>query len=1118
MKKFTLITFLVLHATLLSAQLNPWFIGGKIWEWPNSWTNMSVSYPEGYDIVYDYNGDVLLMIYGNYLLGADGAVTPNTYPVSIGGSLIIDESSTQSTLFVPHPYDSNIYYLFSTPADMSGNTYYSKIDLSLNSGNGDVVLNEKNVLLFNGGSEKIAVTWNPSQTGIWVLLHETGNNNFRAYLIDSSGLNASSYQTTSIGSIIDTSNVAGARGEMTFSVSGTQVACALGNGSVEIFDFNITTGILSSPRILTDSDLYAPYGVAFSPMEDFLYTSDRNTGAVLQFNLDLPDSLIALSKVILFDPVTPMLNQQIGGCLELELHSLKIYQARYLKSRLGVINYPDSLGTSCDYDTTFIIGSNIANAGISGLGLPNTVPPVLFSTGDLIEPTVLEPCQSGLVELIKPYNYLADSIIWYLNYPSTDTAFIRMTYGDTLIFEYPEPGTYTIYADNYYNSNVFTNMGFVNITLTPELELGNDTSLCPGNSIEIDLSSLSSFYYYDTAVYHWHFSTQNGVFDAYDSIFTITEAGNYFIDIYSPFSYLNCPVSDSLIVTYSTDTLDLGSDLILPQISNYPLTAPVGYISYNWSTGETSNSINLSSSGSYWLNVLNQDGCLEQDTINIVELSNSLIISPTIEPITCHNDCDASITVMPSGGIPPYSLNWSTGDTLPSINGLCTGDYYLTITNNTFSLSCPWTIASSIGGATIMGSMLYGEIGDTIGAFFIDSLGNYICCGLTDIYNNAGAFHMFNLHEDDPSTPQKDGCSDLDIIYLKVFRFGDGTIENLTNVSLIYAAGFYFPTYFSGSCWITINDYLPSSNQYQCIKQYHIDNPPAINLSINYTDIECYNGSTDVIFTASGGYQPYIYMPSNMSYNAGQYLVSVIDSMYCMKTETLTIEQPDELILSATHSPIICNGDSTLVTFTATGGTPPYILPDNANYIAGTYSDLIASDVMNCMDSIDLIIEEPDEIVIDTLIAPASFVTANDGMIELTVSGGIPPYQFLWNTGDQTEDLMNLAFGYYWVELSDSIGCLRADTFLVPFIQLIRSNEDWNITIHPNPTTSVLYIDNLESNSTIGIFNLLGELILSKKIEGAKANINVSDFLPGYYIIKITGQLYATSKRFEVVR
>ncbi len=1126
MRQFLLIFTFTFLTFLLQAQSYQWFIGGKILSWTDTWTDgPQIWYPEGYDVMFDSNGILKLFIHDNHLMTDIWTQSPNTMNTSPGGSLIINESSTQATLFVPHPTNPDIYYLFSTPADMSGNTYYSKINLNLNMGLGDVDLNEKNILLFEGGTEKVAATFRANELGIWVLFHETGNNIFRAYLLDSAGLNINSYQSTSIGSIIDTNTVTAARGQMSFSFSGTQLACALENGSVEIFDFNKSTGILSYPRILNDSDLIAPYGVAFSPSEDIIYTSDRNTGAVLQFNIDMPDSLIVSSKVILNNPISPVLNQSTGGCLQMRIDG-KIFQARNMKNRLGIIHYPDSLGISCDYDTSFVIGSNIANAGLSGLGLPNTLWFPGFSTGDLIQPTYLEQCQSGLVQLVKPHNSLADTIIWYLNYPSTDTAFVRVTTGDTLIFEYPSPGSYFIHADNYFNSNVFTNLGEVGINMTPDLELGNDTTLCIGNSLEIDLSSLSSYYYYDTAVFHWQFTTQSGIGEDFNSTFTITQAGSYFVEINSPYVYLNCPASDSIIVNFSIDTLDFGQDTVyLASVNNYDLSAPSGYASYLWSTGSTTNSINCNNPGSYWLNAFNQDGCLEQDTILLVESAGPLTLNSTADSIICSGDCDATVSINVSGGFPPYHIAWSTGDSsVTTIDSLCAGDYYVTITGSNTVPACPWSVESNIISeqlifisidTTILTSVAYG---DTLGAFVMGTNGEDICIGTAPVFNQQDFMSGMYFYWDDPSTSVQDGALGGEMIFFKLYNFQDGTVIDPFECIGLWSFDQCFPFFcnLSGGTIITFLSNPPQSNQWQIIEHFEINNPPALTLSESHYFIYCFGGQTNVDFSASGGYPPYI-IPADTTLSAGFYSYIVEDSQGCLDSLSFTINQPNEITLSTGFSPIVCHGDSSFVTFIATGGSPPYSKPPDENYAAGIYSDLIVRDVWNCMDTITLIIDEPAKITIDTIITAATSNTSVDGSIDLTVDGGIPPYDFLWNTGALSEDI-TCSTGTYWVEITDSLGCLRVDTFFVPYLQSISFLSNSKLLIYPNPVYDEIIIEQPYQNSMIGIYNLLGELLVTAKSYSDITKINIVNLPIGTYIIKISNPDSITTRFFEVIR
>ncbi len=56
-------------------------------------------------------------------------------------------------------------------------------------------------------------------------------------------------------------------------------------------------------------------------------------------------------------------------------------------------------------------------------------------------------------------------------------------------------------------------------------------------------------------------------------------------------------------------------------------------------------------------------------------------------------------------------------------------------------------------------------------------------------------------------------------------------------------------------------------------------------------------------------------------------------------------------------------------------------------------------------------------------ITDASCNSCNDGAIDITVFGGIPPYRYIWSNGSQTEDLTNIYPGIYSLTVLDSAWC-----------------------------------------------------------------------------------------------
>jgi uncharacterized repeat protein (TIGR01451 family) len=103
------------------------------------------------------------------------------------------------------------------------------------------------------------------------------------------------------------------------------------------------------------------------------------------------------------------------------------------------------------------------------------------------------------------------------------------------------------------------------------------------------------------------------------------------------------------------------------------LDAGSGFATYLWSTGATTQTINVTATGTYSVTVTNGGGCSATDSHNIT-INNSptpLITGPTAA-------CD-NATLNAGAGFASYL--WSTGDTTPTINVSATGTYSVTVTD-----------------------------------------------------------------------------------------------------------------------------------------------------------------------------------------------------------------------------------------------------------------------------------------------------------------------------------------------------------------------------------------------------------------------------------------------------
>lgn len=105
---------------------------------------------------------------------------------------------------------------------------------------------------------------------------------------------------------------------------------------------------------------------------------------------------------------------------------------------------------------------------------------------------------------------------------------------------------------------------------------------------------------------------------------------------------------------------------------------------------------------------------------------NEIIFDPvfTIDPISCFENSDASVTSNPQGGASPYSFSWSSNQSENQINNLDTGQYFLTITD---ALGCTDVESINIDQPELLEVFISNPGFDTIcnqsGVLFADPIG-----------------------------------------------------------------------------------------------------------------------------------------------------------------------------------------------------------------------------------------------------------------------------------------------------------------------------------------------------------------------------------------------------------
>jgi streptogramin lyase len=135
--------------------------------------------------------------------------------------------------------------------------------------------------------------------------------------------------------------------------------------------------------------------------------------------------------------------------------------------------------------------------------------------------------------------------------------------------------------------------------LLPVIVATNDT-ICVGGTVELDAGPGYARYSWSTG-------------DTTRSIL-VDQAGSYHITVLSANgcsgdTTMQVYAEEMMAITMPDDTLCIGE--------GRPLDAGSGYMKYSWSTGDSTQSITVTSAGSYWVSVVTARGCVLRDTVQV---------------------------------------------------------------------------------------------------------------------------------------------------------------------------------------------------------------------------------------------------------------------------------------------------------------------------------------------------------------------------------------------------------------------------------------------------------------------------------------------------------------------
>jgi len=592
---------------------------------------------------------------------------------------------------------------------------------------------------------------------------------------------------------------------------------------------------------------------------------------------------------------------------------------------------------------------------------------------------------------------------------------------------------------------------------TPVITAGGATTFCEGGSVTLTAPASASWLWSNGA------TTQS---------INVTASGWYSVTITN---------ASGCSATSAATTVTVNDNPYPPFISpagpttfcaggSVTLNASYG-ASFLWSTGATTQSINVTTSGSYSVTVLNASGCgatTAPTTVTVRTLPPTPVISASGPTTFCQ---EGSVTLSAPGG---YSYLWSTGYTTQSINVTTAGSYSVTVTdaNGCSATSAPTTVTVNPnppietitasgptkfcqgGSVTLTAPSGYSgylwSTAETTQSIVVTTTGTYRVgvrnangCQTTSAYIDVTVIPYAPAPVITPSGPTT-FCAGGSVTFSAPagyqYLWSNGIHAQSINVT---AAGSYTVT-----VWNTSDIYGDCGTTSQPVN-VTVNALPAAAISAAGPTTFCAGGS--VTLTANAGTS---YLWSNgattQSINvttSGSYSVTVTNASGCSATSaatTVTVNAgPSTPVITAGGATTFCAGGS--VTLTAPSSTS-YLWSNGATTQAinvtasGSYSvTVINASGCSAMSAATTVTVNANPST-PVITAGGATTFCAGGSVTLTAPASS---SYLWSNGANTQSINVTTSGSYSVTVTNASGCSAMSAATT-------------VTVNANPSTPVI--------------------------------------------------------------
>jgi gliding motility-associated-like protein len=460
----------------------------------------------------------------------------------------------------------------------------------------------------------------------------------------------------------------------------------------------------------------------------------------------------------------------------------------------------------------------------------------------------------------------------------------------------------------------------------------------------------------------------------------------YHVAVFDGFTTVNPQVTVTVNALPATPTITASGPTTFCAGGNVTLTSSAG-TSYLWSNGATTQSINVSSAGSYKVQVTNASGCLSAASATTAVTVNAIPVTPTISPGGPTTFCAGGSVTLTSNAEASYL--WSNGASIQSINITASGSYTVKVTNASGCQS-----AASIATVVTVNAL---PVTPTITA---DGPTTFCTGGNVTLTSSSESSYLWSNGSTTPS--------------INITASGSYTVK-VTNASGCQSAA-------STVTVVTVNA-LPIT--------------PTITASGPTTF--CDGGSVTLSSSAGSNY-----LWSNGATTAsiniatsGSYTVQVTNASGCQSALSAAIPVtvntvPVTPTITASGPTTFCDGSSATLT---SSPEAVYLWSNGATTqginitTAGSYTvQVISASGCQSAASVATIITVNALPLMPTVTAESATTFCDGDTVTLTSSTGT---DYLWSNGETTQSINITASGTYTVRAINASGCLSAASLAI---------------------------------------------------------------------------------------